>query len=268
MLAALVLRSVTRARGVLIGVAVLLAMFQAALVLQAVSLHEQQSFEAAGRMVPAFIQRWLGDRMFALGSFGGVVSFGYFHPVIVLVMSIVTAFVASDPAADVEDGYVDLLLARPVARHWIVTRSTVLFAGCPALLVALMMTSTWTTTALVAPSSVQWPSLPNILTLSAHLVLVAWCFGAFSLLLATGARRRASSFAPAAMVAVALNFVNVLAASWAPARLVDILSPFHYYQGARILAGLTDPSRDLPTLGAAASVLVAVAYWRFNARDL
>jgi ABC-2 type transport system permease protein len=268
MLAALVLRSVTRARGVLIGVAVLLAMFQAALVLQAVSLHEQQSFEAAGRMVPAFIQRWLGDRMFALGSFGGVVSFGYFHPVIVLVMSIVTAFVASDPAADVEDGYVDLLLARPVARHWIVTRSTVLLAGCPAILAALMMTSTWTTTALVVPSSAQGPSLPKILTLSAHLVLVAWCFGAFSLLLAAGARRRASSFAPAAITAVALNFVNVLAASWAPARLVDILSPFHYYQGARILAGLTDPSRDLLTLGAAASVLVAAAYWRFGRRDL
>jgi ABC-type transport system involved in multi-copper enzyme maturation permease subunit len=149
-----------------------------------------------------------------------------------------------------------------------VTRSAVLFAGCPALLVALMMTSTWTTTALVAPPSVPWPSLPNILTLSAHLVLVAWCFGAFSLLLATGARRRASSFAPAAMVAVALYFVNVLAASWAPARILDTVSPFHYYQGTRILTGLTDPWRDLLTLGAAASVLVAVAYWRFGRRDL
>jgi hypothetical protein len=268
MLAALVVRSVARARGVLAGVAVLLAVFQAALVLQGVSLHEQQSFEAAGRMVPGFIQRWLGDTMFALGSFGGIVSFGYFHPVIVLVTSMVTAFVASDPAADVEEGYVDLLLTRPMARHWIVTRSTLLLAGCPALLAAVMMTSTWTTTALVAPDSAQWPSFSKILTLSAHLVLVAWCFGAFSLMLSAGARRRASAFAAAAIAAVALNLVNVLAASWAPARLVDAISPFHYYQGARILAGATDPLRDLLTLGAAASALVGVAYWRFSARDL
>jgi ABC-type transport system involved in multi-copper enzyme maturation permease subunit len=268
MLAALMVRSVTRARGVLTGVAMLLAVFQAALVLQAVSLHEQQSFEAAGRMVPGFIQRWLGDTMFAFGSFGGIVSFGYFHPVIVLVMSMATAFVASDPAADVEEGYVDLLLARPVARHWIVTRSTLLLAGCPAILAALMMTSTWTMTALVAPPSVQWPSLPMILTLSAHLVLVAWCFGAFSLMLSTGARRRASGFAPAAITAVALYLVNVLAASWAPARVLDTASPFHYYQGTKVLLGLTEPPRDLLTLGGAASALVALAYWRFNARDL
>src|SRR5688572_13655300 len=188
MLVPLVWRSVARARGPLAGVAALLAAFQVALVLQALSLHEQQSFEAAGRMVPAFIQRWLGDRMFALGSFGGIVAFGYFHPVIVLIMSMITAFVASDPAADVEDGYVDLLLARPVARHWIVTRSAVLVAACPAALAVLMMIATWTATSLVAPASARWPSLPTIAMLSLHLVLVAWSFGALSLLLATGAR--------------------------------------------------------------------------------
>jgi ABC-2 type transport system permease protein len=268
MLAALVVRSVTRARGVLAGVAALLAAFQVALVFQAVSLHEQQTFEAAGRMVPGFIQRWLGDTMFALGSFGGIVSFGYFHPVIVLMTSIATAFLASDPAADVEEGYVDLLLARPVARHLLVTRSAILLAACPAMLATLMMTATWTTTALVAPRSAQWPSLPSILTLSAHLVLVASCFGALSLMLSTGARRRTSGFAPAAMAAVALYLVNVLAASWTPARVLDTVSPFHYYQGTRILVGLTDPARDLLTLGAAASALVAVAYWRFGRRDL
>jgi ABC-2 type transport system permease protein len=268
MLAALVVRSITRTRGVLAGVSLLLGAFQVSLVLQAASYEEQQAFEALGRMVPGFVQRWLGDGMFALGSFGGVVSFGFFHPVVVLLVSIIAAFLASDPAADVEEGHVDLLLARPVGRHWLVSRSAVLMAACPTALALLMMIATWTTAALVAPASARWPSLTTTLTLSAHLVLVAWCFGALSLVLSTGARRRISAFGLAAFAAVALHFVNVLAASWAPARLVDILSPFHYYQGARILAGLTDPSRDLFTLGAAASVLVAAAYWRFGRRDL
>jgi hypothetical protein len=268
MLAALIGRSVARARGVLVGVAVLLAGFQVALVLQAASLHEEQAFAAAGRLIPAFVQRWLGETMFALGSFGGVVSFGYFHPVIVLVFAMVTAFIASDPAADVEEGYVDLLLARPVPRRAIVTRSAVLLAACPAGLATLMMITTWTMTALVAPPSAQWPSLPTILTLSAHLVLVAWCFGAFSLALAVGARRRASAFAPAAIAAVALYLVNVLAASWSPARTLDLLSPFHYYQGTRVLAGMTSPGRDLLVLASSAAVLVAFSYSRFTTRDL
>jgi ABC-type transport system involved in multi-copper enzyme maturation permease subunit len=268
MLRALIVRSVAHTRGVLIGVAALLAAFQVALVFQAASFDEQQAFDVLARMVPGFVQRWMGDTMFTLASFSGVIAFGYFHPVVVLVVSMATAFLASDPAADVEAGYMDLLLARPVARHWIVTRSAVLMVLCPTVLVVLMMISTWTTMALVAPGSASGPSLPTILTLSAHLVAVAWCFGALSLALATAARRRGSAFAPAAIAAVALYLVNVLAASWAPARAADILSPFHYYQGSRILAGLADTSRDLLVLGSAGAVLVALSYWRFATRDL
>jgi hypothetical protein len=268
MLAALIGRSLARTRGVLIGVAVLLAAFQVALVLQAASYQENQTFEALGRMVPGFIQRWLGEGMFVLGSFGGIVSFGYFHPVVVLLIAMVTAYLASDPAADVEEGYVDLLLTRPVRRHWLVTRSTALLVACPASLALLMVVATWTMAFLVAPPSARWPSLPTTLALAAHLVAVAWCFGALSLVLSSGARRRASGLAPTAIAAVALYFVNVLAASWAPARILDVVSPFHYYQGTRILAGLTDPVRDLLILTTAASLLVAMSYWRFAGRDL
>lgn len=268
MLAALVGRSLARTRGLLWGAAALLAAFQVSIVLQAASYQDRQAFETLGRMVPAVIQRWLGEGMFALGSFGGVISFGFFHPMVVLLVSMVAAFLASEPAADVEDGYVDLLLARPVARHLLVTRSALLLAGCPVALALLMMLATWITAALSAPPAAQWPSVGTTLTLAAHLVAVAWCFGGLALLLSAGARRRASGFTPVALAAVALYFVNVLAASWAPARVVDVVSPFHYYQGARVLAGLTDPARDLLVLGAAAGVLVGVAYRRFAARDL
>jgi ABC-2 type transport system permease protein len=264
---ALIGRSFARARGVLAGAALLLALFQLALVLQAASYDQQRMFETLGRMAPAFVQRWFGDTITALASFGGIVAFGYFHPVVVLLVALVTAFVASEPAGDVEAGHVDLLLAGPVARHWIVTRSGVLLLLCPVLLAAAMMTSTFTTAALVAPADARGPSLSAIATISAHLVAVAWSFGALALLLASIARRRASAFAPAALTTVALYFLNVLAASWAPARAADVLSPFHYFQGTRILAGVSDPGRDLSVLVAATALLVAGSYWRFGARD-
>jgi ABC-2 type transport system permease protein len=264
---ALIGRSFARARGVLGGAALLLVLFQLALVLQAASYDQERMFETLGRMTPAFVQRWFGDTITALASFGGIIAFGYFHPVVVLLVALVTAFVASEPAGDVEAGYVDLLLAGPVARHWLITRSSVLVLLCPVLLAAAMITSTFTTAAVAAPADARGPSLPTIATLAAHLVAVAWTFGGLALLLASMSRRRASAFAPAALITVALYFLNVLAASWAPARMADVLSPFHYYQGTRILAGVSDPSRDLAVLATAAAVLVSASYWRFGARD-
>jgi ABC-2 type transport system permease protein len=266
MLMALLGRSLARMRGLLIGAALIVSAFQIALVLQA-RAYDQQQIQALGRMVPAFVQRWLGDSLLALGSFQGIVTFGYFHPVIVLLVAFVTMFAASDPAADTESGYVDLLLSRPVARHWLVTRSAVLVVACPIALAFLMAISTWTAVALFAPPSAPGPSARTIGLLAAHLVAVAWCFGAGGLLLAAGAGRRGSAFVPAATAAIALYFVNVLAASWQPARVLDVLSPFHYYRGPEIVVGLGNPVRDLLLLGTAALVLAGLAYRRFSVRD-
>jgi ABC-2 type transport system permease protein len=266
-LAALVGRSLARVRGALLGVAGLLSALQVAIVLQAAS-YDQPMFETIGQLTPEFIQRWLGDGIVALGSFGGLVAFGFFHPVVMLLVAAVAAFVASEPAADVEGGHVDLLLSRPVARHWLVTRSAILSLAGPLLLAASMIASTWVAVAAFSPPSARGPSVVTLLTLAAHLVAVAWCFGALALALAGAVRRRAAAFVPVAIAAVALFFVNLLAASWRPARVVDVLSPFHYYQGAQIVAGLSNPGRDLFILGTTAVVLTALSYWCFRARDL
>lgn len=266
-LTALVGRSLARVRGALLGVAGLLSALQVAIVLQAAS-YDQPTFETLGRLTPEFIQRWLGDNIVAFASFGGLVAFGYFHPVVLLLVAMVAAFVASEPAADVEGGQVDLLLSRPIARHWLVTRSAVLSLVSPLMLAALMIASTSVAVAAFSPPSARGPSAVTLVTLAAHLVGVAWCFGALSLALAGVARRRAAAFVPAAIAAVALFFVNLLAASWKPARVVDVFSPFHYYRGTEIVAGLSNPAGDLFLLGSAAVILTALSYWRFHTRDL
>ena len=174
-LTALVGRSLARVRGALLGVAGLLSALQVAIVLQAAS-HDQPTFETLGRLTPEFIQRWLGDNIVAFASFGGLVAFGYFHPVVLLLVAMVAAFVASEPAADVEGGQVDLLLSRPVARHWLVTRSAVLSLVSPLMLAALMIASTSVAVAAFSPPSARGPSAVTLVTLAAHLVGVAWCW--------------------------------------------------------------------------------------------
>ena len=264
----LVLRSLARTRGVLLGVGALLAAFNVAAVLQARSIDETQAFAMMGRMTPEFIQRWIGESFVALGSFAGLVGFGYCHPMIVLMISIVSALVASELVADVETGRVDLLLARPVGRHWLVSRSTLMMVVCPALLGTVMVAATTIAVALWAPAGAVKPSVRTLSMLALNLVAVAWCVGAFAIALSSLVGRRSAALGPAAILAVGLFFVNVLAASWTPAQAVDVLSPFHYFQGARILAGAFSPARDVLILMGAASVLVAVAYWRFAERDL
>ena len=163
MFLALAKRSFDGMRAVLVAVAAVVSLFQVAVVLQAASFDRQQLLQTLGRMLPAFVERWLGENIVTLGSFGGMVALGYFHPVVVLLVAIATAFVASDPAADVEEGYVDLLLSRPLARHWLITRSAALAVSCPLILGALMMAATWTTIALVARPATQAPSARTLI---------------------------------------------------------------------------------------------------------
>ncbi len=268
MLGALVRRSLGRHRWLLAGVVALTAAFQIAIVSQAAALEQAQGFELMSRFMPGFVQRWMGDSLGALASFAGVIGFGYFHPIVVLVVALLAAFVASELAADVEDGQVDLLLTRPVARRSLVTRSALLVLLCPAAIVTVMIAATMTTVALVAPDGAAWPSVRVLSILGVNLAGVTWSVGGLSLALASLARRRAAAFGPAALLTVGLYLVNVLAASWRPARTVDLLSPFHYFQGPRILAGEFLPAADLMVLLTGTIALGAIAYWRFNARDL
>jgi ABC-2 type transport system permease protein len=263
---AMIVRSLSRMRGVLIGVACLVTLFQVVLVLEARSYDQANMYELLGRMTPDFVQRWLGDSIATLASFRGMVAVGYFHPIIVLLVSMVAAYAASEPAGDAEAGYVDLLLSRPVPRRSLITRSAVVFLVCPPALALLMLAATWAAMAAFAPAA-RWPSLATMLTLAAHLVAVAWCFGALALAVASVVWRRGSALASAAIAAVSLYLTNVVAASWAPARIVDVVSPFHYYRATGILAGQTSPIHDLLVLGSASAALVALAYWRFSARD-
>ena len=65
----------------------------------------------------------LGRRLFA--SFGGTVALGFFHPVVMLSLSCAAIYMASEPAGEVDEGLVDLVVARPVPRHLMVTRSAI-----------------------------------------------------------------------------------------------------------------------------------------------
>jgi ABC-2 type transport system permease protein len=267
-LVVLVRRSFSRAAAVFAAVTGVLAGFQVLMVLVATSLQQSRSFDLVSALVPMTVQRAFGPGAFMMASFPGIVTFGYFHPIVVLALIQWAVYLATEPAGEVEWGLFDLELSRAVARHRIVTRTVVVAFGLTGATVALMMGATWLGLAALAPAGAEWPAAGRVASLGAHLVLLAWGFAAAGLAAAAFARRRGTAFATVAVATVVLYMLNFLADVWEPARRVRWATPFHYYPGLSVANGTAPVAHDLAVLSTAVVALTLLAYWQFSRRDL
>jgi ABC-type transport system involved in multi-copper enzyme maturation permease subunit len=267
-LALLAWRSLVQARYPLLGALGLLVGFQIVIVGQASAIEETHSFSRMTELIPAFLQRGLGSKSLLLATFKGTVAFGYFHPVVAVLTSIVAIYFTTEPAHEVESGLVDLTLARSVPRHVVMTRSLLLAVATVAAAVTLMGAGTWIGLRLFASPGFDAPSAAIRMQLLLHLAAVAVCFGAFGLAVAAGVRRWSTAFTTAALAIILLYLVDFLAIGWPVMRPISWLSPFHYYPALAIVAGEGSQWLDLGVLLSAAAVCSAFAYWRFGRRDL
>lgn len=266
MLATLVRRSLSRQRALILGLAALLSGFQFLLVIVAGNLQRQGLYSQLAALVPPFIQEALGGMM--VSSFGGTIALGFFHPVVMLSLSCGAIYLASEPAGEVEHGLVDLVVARPVPRHLIVTRSIIVCAGVTTAIVALMFAANSTAVRLFAPQGVTLLSRSRLLWVACNLLAVAWCFGAAALAMAAQARRRGTAAGAIALVAVFLYLLQFAAAAWTALRPVARISPFHYYEALPTLLGFSQPTRNIMGLLAATGILFVIAQFLYARRDL
>jgi ABC-type transport system involved in multi-copper enzyme maturation permease subunit len=162
----------------------------------------------------------------------------------------------------------DLELARPVRRAAVVARSLVVAFGVTTATVAVMAAGTWTGLAAFAPAGAIWPEPLRVLSLAAHLLMLSWVFAAAGLAASAFARRRGSAFGGVLVATVFLYLLNFVADSWKPAAALRPYSPFHYYPGFAVASGTAPVARDLGMLAALAAVLILIAFWRFERRDL
>ena len=65
---------------------------------------------------------------------------------------------ATLPASEIETGFADLILARPLPRHWLITRTIALVLFSILLMLLMIMAGTWAGLALFAPPDAPWPS--------------------------------------------------------------------------------------------------------------
>lgn len=266
MLARLTARTLARHRGLLAGMAAVLAGFQVMLVVIGVNLQREGLFSQLAAIIPPSFLASLGGGMIA--SFGGLVAFGFFHPVVVLALAVGAAYLAAELAGDVEDGLVDVIAARPVSRRVLVARAALATAVAAAAVIVLMLAANRGTTLLYAPAGSPAPRSAGLLWLSVNLLAVTWCCGAVGLAIAAVARRRATAAGAAALAFVSLYLLNFAAPWWAPARPFARVAPFHYFDATPIVLGTHDPTRDIAILLAASVVFTMMGFVAYERRDL
>ncbi len=219
---------------------------QLSIIAAASSFVDTGGFERLTQVAPAFVLQLMGP---ALSSFKGMVLFAYIDPLIVMLIVQFAIYLATEPAGDVESSVVDLVCSRPVPRHWIVSRSLLVMTIGTGILSGAMYATTWAGLWWLAPPGTEWPDPRTAFSLSAHVSLIALCFGSIALAASGWTRRRGAAVGAVAVIAIAAYLVELLESIWAPARDVARFSPFHYLNASGILTGTAPEFRNLAVLG-------------------
>jgi ABC-type transport system involved in multi-copper enzyme maturation permease subunit len=259
--------SLRRARTLLIATGLLLAAFQVLLVLIAGSIHHTGGFEQLASLLPPFARALLGPSLASVMSFSGVVCLGYFDLGIVIALLALTIALATVPASEVETGFADLILARPLQRHWLITRTIALLVLAILIVLALMLTGTCVGLAMLAPENVTWPS-PSILgSLALNLGLLMLCWGGVAMAFGAACRRAVAS-AITGLLALAALLLDLTGRLWSPADRFAWLSPFRYFIPFDIVMGTELPIENMLVLWAIAMTGFTMAYLLFSQRDI
>jgi len=266
MFSSLLRRSLRRHRALVVAVAALLSAFQTLDVVIAYNLQANGLSAQFASLIPSFVQEAMGGVL--VGSFAGAIALGFAHPLVMLSLCCVAIYIASEPAGEVEDGLVDLVVARPVPRFVIVTRSATVFAIATAGVVAAMFVTSRIAVRWLSPATLVAVPTVRLAWVAVNLLAIVWWFGAAALAVASHVRQRMHAAGTIALIAVCLYLLQFGAAAWVPLRPFARISPFHYYEPMPTLLGTRTPVTNLAGLLITTTALLSVAYGLYLRRDL
>ena len=260
--------SLRRIRAMVIAMGAVLACFQVILILVANSIQGSNAFGEIEALVPPFARELMGPSFAGMMSFKGIVCLGYFHVAVLASLVALSIAFATVPASEVETGFIDLILSRSVARHWIVTRSILVVLLSTIALLMTMMAGTWAGLRLLAPSGAEWPPASLILSLAVNLGLLVLCWAGVAMAIGSVSRRRGTATGLAGFSALVTFLLDYVGRVWKSAEPLARLSPFRYYSPFDLLMGTPIPASNLWVLAMTALTGFALAYVLFNGRDI
>ena len=264
----LLAHSLRRTRTLVLTIGILLGVFQVILVAVAGSIQASGGFETLGALLPPFVRELMGPAFVSFMSFAGIVCVGYFHVAAMAALVGLIIALALIPVSEIESGFVDLILSRPIARHWIITRTIATVVLSIVMLLALMLSGTWAGLELLAPRGVAWPSAKLILSLAINLGALLLCWGGVAMAIGSASRRRSVAAALSGLLALVAFLVDYVGRLWRPAESVAWLSPFRYYTPFDLVMGNALPWKNLGVPSGIAVAGFAAAYVLFARRDI
>ena len=252
----------------ILAVAAILAGFQVLLALAGRTMHESGMFLQIAALLPPFVRQILGPGVASVMSYAGVAAVGYFHVAVTAAIVGLAIALGTEPAAEIESGFADLVLARPVARRAPIVRSAAVIVIGLSIVVLGMVLGTRAGSAWIAPPGAAAPSPRLVVSLAANLWALGLAWGGIALALASMSRRRAAAGSIAGLAALVAYLLDYLGRLWSPAAIVAKLSPFHYFSGFDLVGGRDLPVAHLVVLLATGAVSGLVAFAAFSRRDV
>jgi len=264
----LLAHSLKRVRTVVALTAALLAVFQVFIIVIANSIQSSNTFGEMAALIPGFARDLLGPAMASFLSYKGFVCLGYFHLVVMSALVSLSIAIATMPTSEIETGFIDLILARPLARHWIITRSILVSILTTAAILGVMMLATWGGLQTLGSNKADWPSRTLVFSLAGNLGLLMLAWSGIAMAIGAASRRRGVAGAVAGLLALTMFLLDYVARAWKPAELAGWFSPFRYYTPFDLLMDTPLPAKNLYILSAVAAAGFLLAYVFFSRRDI
>jgi ABC-type transport system involved in multi-copper enzyme maturation permease subunit len=202
---------------------------------------------------------------FGFASFGGALSFGYQHPLALIAAIAMVTVMATIPAHERETDLLDLILTRPLPRSRYLTAHLllVLFASTVAPL-ALLAGGVLGLAVVEAPEPVAWTAYVSS---AGAMALLLFAVGSYSLLIATGAKRRGVAVARGIGITLVFFWLDFMGEYWDLLETARLVSPFHYFDPAAA-ANYGLPFGDGTVLLCISIAATTWAFWNFRRQDL
>ena len=259
--------SLKRVRLLLVVTGFLLAFVQVLRVRIAATLHDEGQFDQLGALLPESVRKLLGSALGSILTFNGIVCGVYFDTGYIIALLALAITLATLPASEIETGFADLILARPLPRHWLITRTIALVLLAILLMLLMILAGTWLGLVLFAPADAPWPSARQITTLSLSLGMLAVCWSGVALALGATCRRAVAS-STTSLLAFAALLLDWAYRLWPPLGWVAWLSPFYYFNPYELVDDGPLRPENLLILWAIAMTGFTLAYFRMSQRDI
>jgi hypothetical protein len=259
--------SLKRARLLLGATGLLLALVPMLRVLIAAQVHTDDRFDQITELLPPSVRQMFGSALTSIMSFSGIVCGVYFDLGFMLALLALAIALSTLPASEIETGFADLILARPVPRHWLITRTIALVLFSILLMLLMIMAGTWVGLEVFAPPDAPWPTLRQTVNLALTLGSLLACWSGVAMAFGAAYRRGVAS-AITALVAFAALILDWAHRAWPPLDWIDYLSPFRYFSPYELVAGRPLQVENLLVLWAITATGYTLAYLILSQRDI